>query len=114
MMMNEAVWPLTSRLPQCTQNTERRRRAASCIASVHAVATSGDIGVYAGPHAGSGKAKLAELEAALDAVLEDLIQNGVTKEEMREIFIQVGTYCGMPAALEAFKIAQEVFDEMGV
>ena len=42
------------------------------------------------------------------------VNNGVTKEEMREIFIQVGTYCGMPAALEAFKIAQEVFDEMGV
>jgi len=42
------------------------------------------------------------------------VNNGVTKDEMREIFIQVGTYCGMPAALEAFKIAQEVFDEMGV
>lgn len=42
------------------------------------------------------------------------VNNGVTKEEMTEIFIQVGTYCGMPAALEGFKIAQEVFDEMGI
>lgn len=42
------------------------------------------------------------------------VNNGVTKEEMREIFLQIGTYCGVPAALEAFKIAQEVFDEMGV
>ncbi|MEQ9488751.1 MAG: carboxymuconolactone decarboxylase family protein [Alphaproteobacteria bacterium] len=42
------------------------------------------------------------------------VNNGVTKEEMTEIFIQVGTYCGMPAALEGFKIAQEVFDDMGV
>lgn len=42
------------------------------------------------------------------------VNNGVTKEEMTEIFIQVGTYCGMPAALEGFKIAQEVFDDMGI
>ena len=42
------------------------------------------------------------------------VNNGVTKEEMKEIFIQVGTYCGMPAALEGFKIAQEVFDDMGI
>ena len=42
------------------------------------------------------------------------VNNGVTKVEMREIFIQVGTYCGAPAALEAFKLAQEVFDEMGI
>ena len=42
------------------------------------------------------------------------VNNGVTKDEMREIFIQVGTYCGMPAALEGFKTAQDVFDDMGV
>ena len=42
------------------------------------------------------------------------VNNGVTKDEMKEIFLQVGVYCGVPASLEAFKIAQEVFDEMGV
>jgi 4-carboxymuconolactone decarboxylase len=39
------------------------------------------------------------------------INNGVTKEEMREIFLQCGVYCGAPAALESFKIAQQIFKE---
>ncbi len=42
------------------------------------------------------------------------VNNGVSKDEMKEIFLQVGVYCGVPASLEAFKIAQEVFDDMGV
>jgi 4-carboxymuconolactone decarboxylase len=40
------------------------------------------------------------------------INNGVTKEEMREIFLQCGVYCGAPAALDAFKNAKQVFAEM--
>ena len=40
------------------------------------------------------------------------INNGVTKEEMREIFLQCGVYCGAPAALDAFKQAKAVFKEM--
>ena len=39
------------------------------------------------------------------------INNGVTREEMQEIFLQCGVYCGAPAALESFKIAQAVFKE---
>lgn len=39
------------------------------------------------------------------------INNGVTVEEMREIFLHCGAYCGAPAALESFKIAQQVFAE---
>lgn len=42
------------------------------------------------------------------------ITNGVSKDEMAEIFLQVGTYCGAPAALEAFRTAKEVFAELGV
>ncbi|HEY4659343.1 MAG TPA: carboxymuconolactone decarboxylase family protein [Gemmatimonadaceae bacterium] len=42
------------------------------------------------------------------------ITNGVTKDEIAEIFLQVGTYCGAPAALESFKTAKEVFAELGV
>jgi 4-carboxymuconolactone decarboxylase len=42
------------------------------------------------------------------------LNNGVSKEEMREIFLQVGVYCGAPAALESFKLAQEVFKELDV
>ena len=39
------------------------------------------------------------------------INNGVTKEEMREIFLHCGAYCGAPAALDAFKVAKQVFAE---
>lgn len=39
------------------------------------------------------------------------LRNGLTKAEMQEIFLQVAVYCGAPASLEAFKVAQEVFDE---
>ena len=39
------------------------------------------------------------------------LNNGVTREEMREIFLHCGTYCGAPAALDAFKIAKQVFAE---
>ena len=40
------------------------------------------------------------------------LANGVTRDELREIFMQVGVYCGMPAAVEAFRCAREVFAEM--
>jgi 4-carboxymuconolactone decarboxylase len=40
------------------------------------------------------------------------INNGVTKEEIREIFLHTGAYCGAPAVLDAFKQAKQVFAEM--
>jgi 4-carboxymuconolactone decarboxylase len=39
------------------------------------------------------------------------LRNGVTRTEIREIFLQVAVYCGMPAAIEAFRVAREVFAE---
>ncbi len=42
------------------------------------------------------------------------INNGLTKEELREIFMQVAIYCGVPTAIDSFRTAQEVFDEMGI
>ena len=42
------------------------------------------------------------------------LNNGVTKDEIREIFLQVAIYCGVPAAMDSFRIAKEVFKEMGV
>lgn len=44
--------------------------------------------------------------------LKGAINNGVTKEEMVEIFLQCGVYVGAPAAVESFKLAREVFAEM--
>jgi 4-carboxymuconolactone decarboxylase len=43
--------------------------------------------------------------------LRGAIRNGVTPEEMQEVFLQCGAYCGAPAALESFKIAKEVLAE---
>ncbi|MHC5557855.1 4-carboxymuconolactone decarboxylase [Kocuria sp. U4B] len=40
------------------------------------------------------------------------IRNGVTKEQIQEVFLQVAVYCGVPAALESFRLAREVFTEM--
>lgn len=42
------------------------------------------------------------------------INNGVTKDEIRECLLQVAVYCGMPAGLGAFKVAREVFKDMGI
>ena len=37
--------------------------------------------------------------------------NGVTKDEIKEIILQSGIYCGLPAANEAIHTAEEVFKE---
>lgn len=42
------------------------------------------------------------------------INNGVTKEEICEAFLQVAVYCGMPAGLGSFKVARQVFKELGI
>jgi 4-carboxymuconolactone decarboxylase len=43
--------------------------------------------------------------------LRGALTNGVTKDEIAEIFLQVGCYAGAPSALEAFRAAKEVFAE---
>ncbi len=40
------------------------------------------------------------------------INNGVTKAEIQEVLLQTCIYCGVPAALESFRIASEVIKEM--
>ena len=42
------------------------------------------------------------------------INNGLTKDEIKEVFLQTAIYCGVPAALDSFRVAQEVFKEMGI
>lgn len=42
------------------------------------------------------------------------INNGLSKDEIREIFLQTAIYCGVPAAIDAFRNAKEVFKEMGI
>jgi 4-carboxymuconolactone decarboxylase len=40
------------------------------------------------------------------------LTNGVTREEICEIFLQVAIYAGVPAAVDSFRIAREAFDEL--
>ena len=42
------------------------------------------------------------------------LNNGLTKEQIREVFLQVAIYCGVPAAVVSFRCAKEVFKERGV
>ncbi len=46
--------------------------------------------------------------------LKGALNNGVTKEEIREVFLQAGIYCGVPAAVDSFRTAREVFKELGI
>lgn len=48
------------------------------------------------------------------AHVKGALTNGVTKEEIREVFLQVAIYCGVPAGVDSFRIAKEVFTELGV
>ena len=46
--------------------------------------------------------------------IKGALNNGVTKEEMVEVFLQVAIYSGVPASLESFRLAREVFEAEGV
>ncbi len=39
------------------------------------------------------------------------LRNGCTLEELRETLLQIAVYCGMPAAVESFRIARRVLAE---
>ena len=40
------------------------------------------------------------------------LTNGVTRDEIREVFLQVAIYAGVPAAVDSFRIAREAFAEV--
>ena len=50
----------------------------------------------------------------LKAHIRGALTNGVTPAEIREVFLQVMIYGGVPAAVDSFRIANETFTEMGV
>ncbi len=41
------------------------------------------------------------------------LNNGCTLDELRSTLEQIAIYCGMPAGVEAFRIARKVLDEQG-
>jgi 4-carboxymuconolactone decarboxylase len=47
----------------------------------------------------------------LKAHIKGALTNGVTPVEIREVLLQVAIYCGVPAAVDSFRIAREVFAE---
>lgn len=54
--------------------------------------------------------KMPELKAHIGGAL----RNGLSQAEIVEVLLQTAIYCGMPAALEAFRAAGEVFAAEGL
>ena len=52
---------------------------------------------------------LEELELHVRAA----IRNGLTEQEIGEVFLQSAVYCGVPAANSAFAVARRVLSELG-
>ena len=44
--------------------------------------------------------------------LRGALANGVTRDEIREVFLHVAIYGGVPAAVDSFRIARETFAEL--
>jgi 4-carboxymuconolactone decarboxylase len=50
-------------------------------------------------------------EAELALHLRAARNNGVSRDEIKEVLLQTAIYCGVPAANSAFHLAQKVFRE---
>ncbi len=50
----------------------------------------------------------------IKAHVRGAINNGLTKNDIQEVLLQVAIYVGVPAAVDGFRIAREVFQEMGI
>ncbi|HZB37750.1 MAG TPA: carboxymuconolactone decarboxylase family protein [Beijerinckiaceae bacterium] len=44
--------------------------------------------------------------------LKGALRNGVTRTEIREVLLQVAVYGGIPAGVDSFRVAREVFAEV--
>ena len=49
----------------------------------------------------------------IKAHVRGALANGLTKDDIKEVFLQVAIYCGVPAAVDSFRLAREVFKELG-
>ena len=48
----------------------------------------------------------------LGAHVRGAINNGMTPDEIKEVLLQVGIYCGVPAMIDSFRTARTVLDDM--
>jgi 4-carboxymuconolactone decarboxylase len=44
--------------------------------------------------------------------LKGALNNGCSSEEIMEVLLQTAIYCGVPAAVDSFRLAREVFSEI--
>ena len=44
--------------------------------------------------------------------IKGALNNGLTKNQIRDIFLQVTVYCGAPAGIDSMRLAREVFAEI--
>jgi 4-carboxymuconolactone decarboxylase len=49
----------------------------------------------------------------LEIHVRGALNNGVTMDEMKELFLQAAVYAGAPAALDGFRVAKKVLKEQG-
>lgn len=50
-------------------------------------------------------------QAELRTHVRGALNNGMTRDEIAEVFLQVAIYCGVPAGIDSFRNAQQVLDE---
>ena len=55
----------------------------------------------------AGMGRLTEFETHFRGAL----RNGMSKDELKEILMQIAVYCGVPMGMEVFRIARRVLDE---
>lgn len=51
-------------------------------------------------------------ENELKIHIRGALNNGLSKDEIREVLLQVGIYGGIPAAVDSFRIANEAFAQI--
>ncbi|NIB38286.1 4-carboxymuconolactone decarboxylase [Pseudomaricurvus alkylphenolicus] len=42
------------------------------------------------------------------------LNNDCSVEEIREVLLQTAIYCGVPAAIDSFRVAADIFEEVGI
>ena len=53
-------------------------------------------------------------QAELRIHIGGALNNGCSPDEVKEVLLQAVIYCGLPAGVEGFRLAEEVFRERGI
>ena len=44
--------------------------------------------------------------------IKGALNNGISQEQIKDVFLQVTIYCGAPAGIDSMRLAREVFEEI--